>query len=522
MNRLVLGAAVAALAILSFFQFPGHTWLQQDTQIYLPAFEHRVDPSVLGNDLLVANPQGAFTIHGDVAVGLHRLTGLGFREVLEALQLAARALGIWGLYLMAESLGFAMWPSLLVAAIVSLGATVNGPQVLSIEYEPTPRAFALPLLFLAIGLVARSRYWAAAFAAVAAFLFHPTTALPVWLALGFVLVASRKAKVLAVFGAGAAALILMAHFKGSTHVDLFSRITSFEAILQIKRASYVWISMWPVRTVLHYLICFGIFATAILRLRSELKFELRAIWMILAGLGMASMPASWILLEYLGWNFVPQFQPMRMLLFVTVGIQFLCAAAGVKALAKRLPLEGAAWFILAYLIPIQPIVTEPMRWAQIVLVVALALATVLLRRYALVAAAAAYFAIPMLGGVVNYPRLHTPQLAQLSAWARSSTPKDAVFLFPDSGRGLAPGIFRAEALRAVYVDWKSGGQLNYSRGFGEMWWWRWERTMSSGFRPQDMASYRQLGVTYVVLRRVNRLPVSPLFQNSDYLVYPAP
>ena len=28
--------AIAALALLTFFQFPGHTWLQQDTQIYAP------------------------------------------------------------------------------------------------------------------------------------------------------------------------------------------------------------------------------------------------------------------------------------------------------------------------------------------------------------------------------------------------------------------------------------------------------------------------------------------------------
>jgi len=522
MNRLVLGAAIAALAILSFVQFPGHTWLQQDTQIYLPALEHRVDPSVLGNDLLVTNPQGAFTIYGDLAIGLRRLTGLEFREVLQGLQLVTRALGIWGLYLMAESLGFAMWPSLLIAAIVTLGATVNGPQVLSIEYEPTPRAFALPLLFLAIGLVARGRHWAAACAAVAAFLFHPTTALPVWLALGFVLVASRQTRVLTVIGAGALAMALMAHFKGGAQVDLFARITTFEAMLQIKRASYLWISTWPVRTVLHYVLCFGILATAMLRLRNELKFELRASWLILAGLGILSMPASWILLEYLGWNFVPQFQPLRMLLFVTVGVQFFCAAVAVKAVGKRQSLEGAAWFVLAYLIPIQPIVTERIRWAQMVLVVALAIATVLLRRYALVAAVAAYFAVPMLGGVVNYPRLSTPELTQLAGWARSSTPKDAVFLFPDAGRGLAPGIFRVEARRPVYVDWKSGGQLNYARGFGEVWWWRWERTMSSGFRPQDMSGYRQLGVTYVVLRPPNRLPDPPLFQNSDYLVYAAP
>ena len=36
-----------AFALLTFFQFPGHTWLQQDTQIYAPILEHLRDPAVL-------------------------------------------------------------------------------------------------------------------------------------------------------------------------------------------------------------------------------------------------------------------------------------------------------------------------------------------------------------------------------------------------------------------------------------------------------------------------------------------
>ncbi len=522
MNRLVLGTAIAALALLTFFQFPGHTWLQQDSQIYVPLLEHRADPSVLGRDMLVQNPLEAFTIYDNVAVTLQRLTGLGFREVLEGLQIVTRALGIWGLYLMAESLGFAMWPSLLVAAIVSLGASINGPQVLSIEYEPTPRAFALPLLFLAIGLTARRRYWAAALLSVAAFLLHPPTAAPVWVALTFILLARRRYRVLWVLAAGAAALALMAHLKGAPGIDFFAPISSFDEMLQIKRASYIWVSTWPLSTVAHYLICFGIVLGALVRLQGELKFELRSQLLVLPALGILSMPASWFLLEYLGRNITPQFQPMRSLLFVIVAMQFLSAAAAVKAVSKNRPVEAAGWFALAYLIPAHPIVTEPARLAVLLVVVTLGVATALARQYGVVMAAASYFAIPWLCGTVNYPRIQTPQLSQLAGWARSSTPKDSVFLFPGAGRSLVPGVFRSEALRAVYVDWKGGGQVNYIQGFGELWWWRWERTMSSDFRPPDIEKYRDLGISYVVLRPADRLPRPALFQNAAYLVYTAP
>jgi hypothetical protein len=47
------------------------------------------------------------------------------------------------------------------------------------------------------------------------------------------------------------------------------------------------------------------------------------------------------------------------------------------------------------------------------------------------------------------PRLDNPGLQALSAWAGSSTLQDAMFLLPDAGQELHPGIFRASALRAV-------------------------------------------------------------------------
>ena len=50
--RLAAGSAIFGLALLTFFQFPGHTWLQQDTQIYAPILEHLRDPSVLDRDLV--------------------------------------------------------------------------------------------------------------------------------------------------------------------------------------------------------------------------------------------------------------------------------------------------------------------------------------------------------------------------------------------------------------------------------------------------------------------------------------
>jgi len=41
------------------------------------------------------------------------------------------------------------------------------------------------------------------------------------------------------------------------------------------------------------------------------------------------------------------------------------------------------------------------------------------------------------------------ELQAFWTWAGSSTLQDAMFLLPDAGQELHPGIFRASALRAV-------------------------------------------------------------------------
>ena len=91
MKHWPVAAAIAVLTLLSFYVFPGHTWLQQDTQIYVPILEHLRDPSVLANDILVERPHVTFTLYDEIALALRRITGLGFRELLGAEQVATRA-----------------------------------------------------------------------------------------------------------------------------------------------------------------------------------------------------------------------------------------------------------------------------------------------------------------------------------------------------------------------------------------------------------------------------------------------
>src|ERR1019366_671183 len=241
----------------------------------------------------------------------------------------------------------------------------------------------------------------------------------------------------------------------------FPRLNEAQEFLQRMRTAYVWISAWPAATIVHHLLILGVLVAAFVRVRQAVNVELRVLLLGLAALGALTMPLSWLLLEQFHWGLVPQVQPMRALLFLTLRMQFLTAAAGARAVVARRPAEAAAWLACAYLLPLQPLLTGPIVWSRFGLALALAALTALaVIRWGPVVVVAGLLAIPVLGGVVNYPSLHTPDLAQLSAWARANTERDAVFVFPGAGRSLAPGIFRSDAQRAVYVDWKGGGQVN--------------------------------------------------------------
>jgi len=506
-----------ALALLTFFQFPGHTYLQQDTQIYVPILEHLRDPSVLANDILAERPHVAYTLYDELARFGRAATGAGFREVLEALQIVARAFGIWGLYLLAAAFGLTEGEAWLVAAIVSLGATIAGPEVLTFEYEPTPRALALPLVYCAMGLAAHRRWIGASAAGAAAFLLHPPTAIAFWLVfLAWAATRRTFAWPAGIFTATVGLLLLAVRVQAGPGESqaLFARLTPNQEFLQHLRTAYNWISTWRPSLILGWLAAWAVSLAAFARIRDKIPAGVRLFLLGLPALGILSMPASWLLLEGAHWSLIPQIQPLRLLLFVALAEQILTAAAGIFAARRKAWIEAAFWFQFAYAWP-----AEPHDLRRIALLLALAVATALARQYAPAVALASFFAIPTLGGVVNYPRLRTPELAQLSAWAGAHTDRDAVFVFPDAGHSLAPGIFRSQALRAVYVDWKGGGQVNYLRDFGDQWWSRWQQTVGRGFQPSDLPRYSSLGIAYAVLDPAHKLPRPAMFENARYVVY---
>lgn len=507
------------------FYFPGHTYLHQDTQIYVPMLERMWDPSVLGCDLSATRPHMAFTLYDETALALKRLTGAPFGTILVAEQFVFRAAGVLGIYLIAAALGLGFFPAFAVAAWCSLGAVITGPAVLAMEYEPTPRAFAMGLLLLALGLAFRGSWTAASAATGLAFVYHAPTVFAFWLLLLVWLVRKRDWPALAPLAAAFLVLILAAYLQTGQMEPhpLFGTLDPVLEQLQRLRASYNWVARWGTPVILQYVVLFGVAMLGIWRLKPA-----RGVW-FLAGLpllGLASVPLSYVLMDGMKWSLMAQVQPARATLFITVIAVILAGVCGARAGMAGRWLESAAWLFLVFLVPQQNrLWGDPQMLRQVLVAAAFGATGAAISRWKAqpalpIFALACFFLIPTLGGVRNYPVVRTPDLDALAAFARTETPKDAIFLFPEAGKALHPGMFRAEARRCVYVDWKTGGQVNYFRSLGIEWWKRWQETMQSGAADSGADRYRALGIDYIVLGPGKELAGSRLvYRNSQFAVY---
>jgi hypothetical protein len=549
--RRQLGAWIILLTILSYWQFPGHAYFSSDTLIYIPMMEHLWDPTLLKNDLLATHHYLAFTLYDEIALFLRRLTTLDFHAVLILQQWIFRSLAILGVYLLARGLELSNRMAVLVTGIFSLGSTIVGPSLSSLELEPVPRAFAFPLILLSLGLIAHGRYLAASVAGSVSFLFQAPTGYPFWMVfVAFVLWPdgreARRRRLLAFLPpllAGISLLILSGRQASLSPPDpFFGRVDSLQAHIQRTFLSYSWISIWPRSWVRSYIFLGVVTGLAVQRLWKWTRYELRFFLIGLPLIAILSMPASYLLLEKLRWNLMAQFEPMRALLYLSVFAELMSVAAGIKAAEQRHYGQAFLWLAVAFTIPTEPVVIHvlipnlrtlaaPDVRRHIFTVVVLAATTLLAiwaetmrRRWAGVLLTAViifpFLLLPLYGKVRAFIPPDNPQLQDLSNWARSSASKDAVFLFPDAWLSRDPSIFRATALRAVYVDGESMALVNYLRDYTTEWWSRWKKQMSLRVDPQTLEFCATLGVDYVVLYPNHRIPKAvPVFENSRFVVY---
>ena len=351
--HLATAVALGVFTLLTYFQFPGHTWLQQDSQIYVAILEHLDHPATLSRDLLCVHPHVKWTAFDEVARAIHAATSLSYHFIFDGQMLVFRFLGLMGVFMLAGSAGLNRLGAIFVAFVFGLGMSVGGPEILTLEYEGVPRGYALMLILAALGYGAYRRWKVSVAFAAVALLYHVPTTAPYWLAVAVYALALQRPKALrlalAAFSSACCVLLVLAAFQAGEHESqpLFSVLPADLIPLLRYRGAYNWVDLWKPVWLWQYLLL-GVFATgAWLRIHREITKELSALSATLLLYGMLSVPLSWLVLNRMSWSMMPQFQPARAVIFVCIFAVTLGGAAAWWAVRRGRWLEGAAWLVAA-------------------------------------------------------------------------------------------------------------------------------------------------------------------------------
>ena len=89
-RALLIFAGIAVLILLQFEFFPGHTYLQSDTQVYVPLLEKLESPGLLSRDSIATHPNVTYTIYDEITLFLHAAFRLSIETALLAQQIIFR------------------------------------------------------------------------------------------------------------------------------------------------------------------------------------------------------------------------------------------------------------------------------------------------------------------------------------------------------------------------------------------------------------------------------------------------
>ena len=488
MRRALLAfLGLSLIGCLQFRYYPGHSYLEGESQIFVPMLERLDAPGFLSRDLVAVSPHLTYTIYDEATLFLHRLTGKSFKSVLLGELFVSRAAALFGIFLLLLSTRLSAGYAALLSALINFGVALPGLDELLIGREPVPHVIAFGFILLALGFLVREKPLLAGFAGGIALVYHAPIAALFWV-LVLVLLFDRKLRylarptlpVLVVFALLLANLAQLQPGVVETQA-FFSRISEGWSRLQQEQTPAVWVSTWPGRSILFYVTIFALSAYGTTRIWPLLNRQSRWLLVLLPCCGILSLPLSAFLLRYLRWSLIAQLQPARTLLFTVALALAVFGVAGCKALREHKTWEACLWFLLLAAMP---------------------LATALYRH--------------------GKQSAEPSGIAEVAAWAEANTWGGSMFLFPDAGRTLYPGVFRAQSIRAVYVDWNSRQLTKYFEKFAREWDGRWRETMNGAYSPQRLQSFHALPIDYYVLQRRNQLgSIAPAFANRNFVVYDA-
>lgn len=540
----LLCLAIFAAAWLEFTVFPGHSYLEGDTQLYVPVLERMAAPGLLSRDLVATNGALSLTAYDEATLLLHEGARQPIRRALLAQEFVCRLAALLGVFLLARATGLGHLFSFVIAAIINLGACLAGPAVFLTDREPLPGPFAFSLLLLAMGLLAQEVPLLAGIAAGVAFLYDPVLAAPFWcvLIVAFAFDAGIRKLIRPMLPILLIFILLLANLAqlqpGTAAQPLLSRLPIDLVAFQSLYTPQLYVSSWPAGEVSQILalFVFGIWAAA--RCWSLLSACFR--WLVLGtGLcGVLSIPVSYLLVDQGHFAWAARAQPSRALLFSAAASALLFGLAGMRAILHRSPMESFAWFFLLFTLPLSHGVFDCLRLTNAIHAIQFALALTLaafltglllwlaasgsMRFLIAVIPFAAAVALSQTPGLRAEPIPMHASLTQLAAWADSSTWGSSVFLFPDAGYSAYPSVFRAQSRHGLWVDWNTRRGVAFSEPAAARWQERWRGSLQNGFSIASLEKSLPLPIDYYVLATRNQLVgARHAFMNRDFVVYDA-
>ncbi len=485
-RALLIFLGFVCVVYLEFYYFPGHSYLEGESQIFVPMLERLDAPGFLARDPVAISPHLAYTLYDEATLFLHRLTRQSLETVLLAQLLLSRAAALLGIFLLIRSARVGPGYALLLSALINLGAALPGVNELLIGREPVPHVLAFGWTLLALGSLAHGKPLLAGLAGGIALAYHPPIAALFWLlVLAFLFdcnlrpLARPMLPILLVF------ILLLANGAqlqpgvGESQ-SFFSRISGPWARLQREQTPSVWVGTWAGKFIWFYLVIFSLEVYAILKIWPRLNRQSRWLFIALPLCGLLSVPLSAFGLGFLHWSLIAQLQPARTLGSTVALASVVFAIAAKEILEKRRKLQAYLWLL-------------------------------------------AIAAIPLITFAAFRPnKEESAEIEKVAAWAEANTWGSSMFLFPDAGRALYPGIFRARSVRAVYVDWNTRQLIRYFETFALEWDARWRETMDGTYSSQRLQRFRSLPIDYYILQRRHQLNgATPVFANKDFVVYDA-
>ena len=486
-----------ALLVVTWFEFqvyPGHSYLQGETQLLVPMLERLDTPGFLSRDLVASHPIFAYTIYDEITQLLHKAAHFSFQAALLWQQMLFRLLAVLGVFLWARALKVAPAASVILSGAVNAITQLDAPAAFVTNPEATPVAFASALVFFAAGLLMNRHSLLASLVGGVALLYNPVTGAAFWLV---VIVASfadpslrrhlRPAwPVLMIFALILGNLVQLQAGLGSGQ-ELTGKLSAAMVNLTQVRTPWVWVSNWASTEIWSYLFLFtaGAWALACIWKSAGRLVVWVAIGLALSGL--ISVLAAAILLANRS-PFATEMPPSSNLSFTVAMAVLLCGAAAWNAAQRGRWLNSLAW---------AAIVVAAAFNAQVLDLLHLKLSLVARNRSA-------------------------ADVRELAAWADQQTWGSSLFQFPDMGKETIPGVFRALSRRALWADWESGAISDYSSEAGQEWWSRWQNTMALPYSAGRLQAMLANPIDYYVLQKPNALiGVRSVYSNAEFVVYDA-